>query len=479
VTDARRSDDYGEVPYPGLALRQTHPDRLVTVATLLGVAAPDPLRCRVLEIGCSDAGNLMGMAACAPGSTFTGLDLDARAVGLARERVERWRVRNVEVVVGDLREWRTEPASYDVVIAHGVHSWVGLDAAADLMASVRHHLAPHGIAYVSYNTLPGSHLRSMVGQAVRRLVADVALPERADAARSWLDLVVAGTDDSSHAEIFRQVAAETRAKPDQLLLHDDLSAVNDPVFFADFVAAAAEIGLAYLGEGSVSPSVPSWASTDLQARMSGLDEVGRQQLLDIVSNRSFRQTLLVREEDAPPDHTVDPARIEGLWAAAPVRTADSVGHGTTLRLLDGVTATTDDLPLIQALRTVGAAWPASVAVADLACSRAALLALYESRALELRVTPALAVRPGDRPTVTGLARHQAADGVPIAALRHDSLSTQDAAVLATVALCDGTRTRAQIAAELEAAGDVGASADVGADLDRLVDRLTDLSLFLA
>jgi hypothetical protein len=81
--------------------------------------------------------------------------------------------------------------------------------------------------------------------------------------------------------------------------------------------------------------------------------------------------------------------------------------------------------------------------------------------------------------VTELARHQAADGVPIAALRHDSLSTQDAAVLATITLCDGTRTRAQIAAELEESGAVGGSADVGADLERLIDRLTELSLFLA
>ena len=470
---------YDEVPYPGLALRQTHPDRLATVAHLLGVDTFDPEHCRVLEIGCSDAGNLLAMAELAPASSYVGIDLDTRAIDLARDRIERWGVGNVEVHALDLRDFAAEPGSFDVVIAHGVHSWVGVEAAEALMASIGHHLAPRGVAYVSYNTLPGSHLRTMVGDAVRRLVADVPAGQRADAARAWLDVLVSTEADGSHARILREIAVETRAKADQLLLHDDLAESSDPAYVTDFIAQAERVGLAYLSESDPAPRVPAWAADDVRRRLDGLAEPERQQLLDILTNRSFRQTLLVRADRAPHVRDNDPERLEPLWAATSLEESDADDGATTVRLLGAVTATTNDELLLEDLRRLGAAWPSSVAVGELRSSREALLRLYETRGVELRATPSPAVRPGGRPLVAPLARRQAEAGEPVATLRHDSVTTSDLAVLTTVMLCDGEHDRSQIAASVVAAGLVPASDAVVHDLDRLLDQLADISLFLA
>jgi len=52
--------------------------------------------------------------------------------------------------------------TFDYIICHGVYSWVS-DAVQDkIMAVSSCNLTPQGIAYISYNTYPGWHLRQMI-----------------------------------------------------------------------------------------------------------------------------------------------------------------------------------------------------------------------------------------------------------------------------------------------------------------------------
>ena len=51
---------------------------------------------------------------------------------------------------------------FDYIIAHGVYSWVP-DAVQDKIFAISgENLAPNGIAYISYNTYPGWHIREMI-----------------------------------------------------------------------------------------------------------------------------------------------------------------------------------------------------------------------------------------------------------------------------------------------------------------------------
>jgi hypothetical protein len=54
-----KSTSYDEVPYESYPFAQTHPDRLATVATLLGMQPAPVEQCRVLELGCASGGNLL------------------------------------------------------------------------------------------------------------------------------------------------------------------------------------------------------------------------------------------------------------------------------------------------------------------------------------------------------------------------------------------------------------------------------------
>ena len=231
---------YDRVPYPGHPFAQTHPDRLATVATLFGLRPVPPDACRVLELGCGDGGNLAPMAYVLPGSTFTGIDSSARAIERAQRLADALGLTNVRFDHADLGAATGE---FDYVIAHGVYSWIEPTARYALLAGCREHLAPNGVAYVSYDVLPGGHRREITRQMLRWHLRDVTEPaERIAKARELLRLV---------AEAGQAEAERALQQGDAALFHDELAPHHEAVLFADFVAHAGRHGLRFLAEADV------------------------------------------------------------------------------------------------------------------------------------------------------------------------------------------------------------------------------------
>ncbi len=107
---------------------------------------------------------------------------EAGALGLA----------NVRLLQGDVAALPDDLGRFDYVIAHGLYSWVPLPVRDGLLAAARALLAPHGVAYVSYNAYPGSYLRDMVRDVLRFHVERVDDPaQRIGQARSLMELIVA------------------------------------------------------------------------------------------------------------------------------------------------------------------------------------------------------------------------------------------------------------------------------------------------
>src|SRR5215217_6267924 len=115
---------YDVVPYPARELAQAHPSRLAAIARLFGVPAPLPSGCRLLDVGCSDGGNLIAMAQALPGARFVGIDTSATAIAAARASTARAGLANVAFEHLSLADYDPPPGSFDYVVAHGVYSWV-------------------------------------------------------------------------------------------------------------------------------------------------------------------------------------------------------------------------------------------------------------------------------------------------------------------------------------------------------------------
>src|SRR5512139_2469478 len=78
-------DAYEAVPYVGRPNRHSHPDRMASIAFLLGMDPVPPASGRVLEIACGDGANLIPMAAALPGASFVGVDFAPSAIARARQ----------------------------------------------------------------------------------------------------------------------------------------------------------------------------------------------------------------------------------------------------------------------------------------------------------------------------------------------------------------------------------------------------------
>jgi SAM-dependent methyltransferase len=450
-------DTYDDVPYPGAAFPQTHPDRLATLARLFG-GRPAPVeRCRVLELGCGDGGNLIPMAYALPDATFAGIDLNAAAVGRGRARIEALGLENVRLDAGDIAALDPrELGRFDHVIAHGVYSWVPDHVRTALLALCRGCLERDGVAFVSFNALPGGHVRRVLRDAARWAVRDVADPgARIEGARATLRRLAEAEpyDGALGREARKAIDAS-----DALIYHDLLAATNADRSLAEFAAEAAAAGLRYLCDAELDD--------DGDAAAGAGDRVAREQEQDLVTLRMFRQALVVRD-DARAGAEPDPRAVAGLHVRSrlrPPRKLRLEGHAVDeFRGPEGGSLRTDH-PLVKAaLVALADAWPGSLPfepLADAAAARlratrddatlaTALVAAYRRGAVELHAwAPPAAGEAGDRPHASALARLQVAAGEPAVTLRHETVRVDDERGRRLLALLDGTRDRRALAEAL-------------------------------
>ncbi len=322
---------YDEVSYPELCYSLTHPGRVAAIGTLLGLRPPAVEHCRVLEIGCAGGGNLVPMAHSLPGCSFVGIDLSERQIDSARQFAAALGLGNVEFRHMDLIDLDPELGAFDYIIAHGVYSWVPGPVRERLLAACKRHLAPNGIAYVSYNTLPGWNsilaVREMINVRTRHLsdprekvregrefIASILTmiphPEQSPFALFLKDYI---------ATRFRRFADRTDWE-ESMLLHDELSTVNEPVYFHQFASHAAGHGLQYLADADfprVMPNDLEPADAVKLQKMSG-SVVDFEQYMDFVRDQTFRSTLLVHDNVAI-TRQLDGEKLRGLYISSRAR----------------------------------------------------------------------------------------------------------------------------------------------------------------
>ena len=157
------SINYEEITYPNFVHSQTHPNRLATMARAYGLKTAPIEKCRVLEVGCGSGTNLLAMACDLPESEFTGIDLSANHIEQGKKAVSETGAKNLQLICADLLQADLKDfGKFDYIIAHGFFSWVPNIVREKFWEIVRKHLAPDGVAFVSYNAFPGCHLRMMM-----------------------------------------------------------------------------------------------------------------------------------------------------------------------------------------------------------------------------------------------------------------------------------------------------------------------------
>jgi methyltransferase-like protein/SAM-dependent methyltransferase len=461
MTYVEESNTYDETPYPGMSYSQTHPDRLATVATLLGLDPAPVEQCRILALGCASGWNLMPMAYALPGSTILGIDRSARQIQEGQQMVGALGLGNLELWAMDILDIGPDLGRFDYIIAHGVYSWVPAEVQDRLLAVCQQNLAPTGIAYVSYNTYPGWHMLRIIRDMMLYRTRDISDPqERAREARGLLDFMAEsispegsayGNFLNTYAEFLRGELKGMSESGNAFLLHDELEEVNEPVYFHEFMAHAARHGLQYLGEAEFRTMLGSNFQPDVMAHLNRISGsvIDLEQYMDYFRNRTFRQTLLCHQSNTV-SRSLRPEVLRKLYVASNAQPVeDEIDlHATTVvqfRGIDGATLSTDHPVSKAAMRCLAERWPRDVrfdelltlarerlgqapdAPADQVETDAAVLGTnllraygYSNSLAELHVyTPQIAVQPGERPAASPVARLQAAHSMRVTNLRHE------------------------------------------------------------
>jgi methyltransferase-like protein/2-polyprenyl-3-methyl-5-hydroxy-6-metoxy-1,4-benzoquinol methylase len=465
---------YDEVPYSSNVFSYTHPDCLATWATLLGMDPAPVERCRVLELGCGTGANLIPMAQDLPGSRFVGIDLSPRQVGMGREVVGALGLANIELRPLSILDVGADFGRFDYIICHGVYSWVPAEVQDKILSVCAGHLAPQGVAYVSYNTYPGWHIRGMIREMMGYHVRQFDEPQvRVQQARALLDFLTEAVGDPTtvYGGLLQTEAELLQASPDTYVYHEHLEEVNHPVYFYQFAERAAAKGLQYLGEARPSLLVKN-LSPRVTETLEGLatDLLRGEQYLDFVRNRTFRRTMLCHR-DVPLRRPPSPDTLAALHVTGvvrPVAAHPDVDSAAVEQFStpDGARLSTNN-PLVKAaLVTLAEAWPGALPFEALwagACSRLgpaapgpsrpdggrrllaeSMLQCYLSNLVELHLhAPGFVLEPGERPVASPLARFQAAAGGPVTNRRHRTaeLDAFDRLVLRHL---DGSRDRAAL-----------------------------------
>lgn len=442
------SSSYDELPYHSRPMASTHPDNLATVARLYGLSPPDPRTCRVLELGCADGGNLIAMAQTLPEGHFVGLDASSRQIESGLAVLKQVQFDHVDLRACSILEIGPDWGIFDYIVCHGVFSWVTAEVQDKILAICADHLAPGGVAYVSYNTYPGWHQRGAVREMLHfhaRQFQDA--PTRVREARHLLDFLARSAADNN--SIYRRMIQDEQSRlppeNDSYLFHEHLEDENRPLYFHEFQKRVESAGLQYLGEARPSAQAANLPpSTREQLARFTRDRRKREQYIDFVTNRTFRRSLLCRPQvQLLPAPSPDALGELHLTAKAQTQTpaADpSTRETEKFSSPEGLTLSTNEPALKTALRILRDNWPRAVPFATLEAEVASrlkqaggvqdahedrqrllisLLHCYLSDLVELRLLKPLGVLTVSQfPVASPLARCQAASDAPIANLRH-------------------------------------------------------------
>src|SRR5262245_59779269 len=306
---------YDEVPYSNCAILHTHPRRLAVMASLLGMK-PAPVRqCRVLELGCGDGSNLIPMAHALPKSQFFGIDLAGRPIAKGQAMIADLGLENIALQQMDILDFPKNASEFDYIITHGIYSWVPEAVRDKVLEISKAHLAPQGVAFVSYNTYPGWRIRQMTREMMQYHVASLDEPVRKiQQARALAQFVCDSADqETSSGRLLAEEMRQVLIRPEPGLYHDDLASINDPVYFFQFVSHAAKHGLQFLAETQFTAKQDVSAAPEMAETLSrlGADVVQREQYLDFLECRRFRQTLLCHD-NIPIDRDINLDLLKSL-----------------------------------------------------------------------------------------------------------------------------------------------------------------------
>jgi methyltransferase-like protein/2-polyprenyl-3-methyl-5-hydroxy-6-metoxy-1,4-benzoquinol methylase len=477
MSDESTSTPYDTLPYPLYTYPATHIGKIGAVGRIFGLNAIDPARARVLELGCGTGVNLLAMAQIFPDGEFVGIDASKRQIDDGREILAATGVKNLRLMNADLFQMNEDLGKFDYIITHGIFSWVPQEVRDSILRISSENLAANGIAYVSYNCLPGWHMRSGLRDMMLMHTSGFSnITDKVAQARALVKFLAEScAEETPHGRYLRKELEMISKADDGYIAHDFLEPDNAPYYFNDFLKAAAKFGLGYLGDTDPSTMIienlPKSAAQTLKSLKLSL--VATEQYMDYVRNRTFRRTLLCHA-NTPLTRKVDTVQLTGLHVSSQMTLKHEASEGkpAVFTSVSGAELSTNEPAAVEMFRHLSQLGKSSRPIDELIDGVVAsmadrvkhldpavvksnlsrfLLQTYFRRMVDLTIgAPGRRTTMSSNPEALPLARQQAARGLKITTQRLE-MSASDPFVSKLITLCDGSRDRHAIIADIVAA----------------------------
>ena len=278
--------------------REMAPAFLDYAALINGHAAPPQKGMRYCELGCGRGYGTLVLAAANPDQHYVGIDFNPEHIGEARGLAERAGIGNVrflEASFGDAaRGSDAEP--FDIVALHGVYSWVSPQVQEDIHEFLRRRLAPGGLCYVSYNTLPGWAALTPL-QYLLNQVADRASGDTLRRLRAGIDVLKPLSEPKSGYvaanPLARRRLESLATQPPEYLAHEYMNQHWRPLYVTEAMAQLAEAKLSYVGSAAIGENRTGFSATQDIAPLfkEEVDPMLRELLKDFAVNKQFRRDM--------------------------------------------------------------------------------------------------------------------------------------------------------------------------------------------
>lgn len=296
------ADSYNQQPYFSHVFPWSAPGYLRAAAYLYGLDTPAVAQARILELGCAAGGNCIPIASLYPEAEVVGVDISPTHIRAGQRVIERAGLENITLLAQCFSQLPDELGVFDYIIAHGVWSWVPEAAQEALLSVCQRFLAPHGAAYISYNTYPGWKLQEVFRAAMLFHSEQHETGTEVARAREMLPFFSHGLADANPLKhVLAQQAQQVPAgqENDYYIAHEYLEPHNHPIYLRDFVERLSCYRLAHVGDVELRNDLPERYGVEFAQHFNlfaqGQQGVTRQQYLDFAVGRSFRKSLVMHE----------------------------------------------------------------------------------------------------------------------------------------------------------------------------------------
>jgi len=330
--------DYDNSPYVGCILSQLSPDSLA-IGSIWSKEQRKPIinNSRYIELGCGDAANLICLAFYHSDMAFVGVDNSSRGIESANKISNELGLDNITLFVEDVHEFREDryQSSCDFIVSHGLYSWVSVETRIFILKICQNKLTQQGLAYISYNAEPGWSTRKLVRETLLQspAVQDANIEDKANEAIKLATKLLEElpSRDYAHAALLGEELERVRDGDPSYVFHEYLTEHNEGFWLKDFVAHAKKYGLDYICDAQ--PRKHEGAEyTNIKKSLAEQEYslVDQEQTADLLCNRTFRASILCRE-DCERIETSKEELIQEFYIASSLKTASD-----TFDLTEGI-----------------------------------------------------------------------------------------------------------------------------------------------